>query len=112
MPVHFDVVVNRGAHGLPMGQHIALGRESLQSWTVHLGEQTGAATFPLAEGTPIEFLQQLRDGLVQFGQGIEAAMAQGSDDPSLRHQHCIFDLRFVKSYRMQVVWGTPRPDSA
>ena len=43
----------------------------------------------------VELAQQLSDRRVEFGQTVEAAVAQAAEQPSLDNQHCHFDFRLV-----------------
>src|ERR1700680_1561073 len=64
--VHFNVVIDRGADGLPMGQYIALDRQELQGRAIEFGKQTGTRPLAFPERPLVELLQQLGDRFIQF----------------------------------------------
>src|SRR5271154_3477625 len=77
MTVDFDVVIDIGADGFPTGDQVSLGGQRLESGSVQFDEQGGASALPFAEGTMVQFFEQLTDGLVQFRQGEEPVVPQG-----------------------------------
>jgi hypothetical protein len=78
-----------------------------------LFEQAGSAGISaFAERPSVQSIQQRRDGFVEVCQREEPGVTQRRYNPALGYLHAGLDLGLVKSYRMQVVWGTPRPDSA
>ena len=74
---------------------IARGRQRLQRRLVQLREQRGAAALALAERPLIQPHQQLGDGLVDFLQGEELALAQGGHDPALDYLNAHLRLGLV-----------------
>ncbi len=57
MAVHLHVVIDRGADGFPMGQHVALGRQRLQSRAIEFGKQARTRALTLPERPVVELLQ-------------------------------------------------------
>src|SRR5438128_3132481 len=51
MTVHFDVVINIGANGLPTGDDVAFGGQRLENRPVHFDEQGGASAFSFSKAT-------------------------------------------------------------
>ena len=105
------MVIDVGADGFPTGDQISFGGQRLESGLIHCYKQRGASALPFAKGTKVQFFEQLSDGLVQFRQREEPVVPQGCQDPALHQEDCIFDLGFVESHQMQVVWGTRRGGS-
>ena len=58
-------------------------------------ERPAGDTEPSDRAFVVELTQQLTDRSVEFGQTVEAAVAQAAEQPSLDNQHCDFDLRLV-----------------
>jgi hypothetical protein len=68
MPLHFEVIVDVDASGLPLAELITGSRQWLQRRLVQLREQCGTAALAFPERPLIESQQQLGDGLVDFTQ--------------------------------------------
>ena len=91
VPLHLDVIVDVDAGRLPFAELVAHSRQWLQRRPIQLREQRGAAALAFAEWPLVEPHQQLGNGLVDFREGEELALAQGRDDPALDYLNA--DLR-------------------
>src|SRR5260370_38948009 len=97
MPLHFDVIVDVDAGGLPLTELITRSRQWLQRRLVQLCEQRRTAALAFPERPLIESHQQLADGLVDFTQREELALAQGRDYPALNYLNANLRLGDRKS---------------
>ena len=84
MAVHLDVIIGSDAATLPARKDVGLVRQFCQLGRIDLGEQFGAAGAETAHLAGVEFDGQRADGGIEFGQGKEALITQGGQDPSLR----------------------------
>ena len=96
MTFELDVVVDTNPADAPFGKAIGLRRQRVEVGPVELFEQRPAGdTEPPDQAFVVELPQQLTDRRVEFGQTVEAAVAQAAEQPSLDDQHRDFDFRLV-----------------
>lgn len=92
----FDVRI--GCHA-PLGQpfrvFVARARQRLERGLIQRRELRAPRARELAEGAVIEFVEQLADGLIKFGEREELPFAQARQNPALNHLHADFSFRFV-----------------
>ena len=79
----FDMVVEAGAALLPFGVLIWLARQRLERRLIECLEQLAAGCAQVFCDAPVQVFQQFMDGLVQFGEAEETAIAQPGQDPAL-----------------------------
>ena len=96
MTFELDVVVDTNPADAPFGKTIGLRRQRVEVGPVELFEQRPAGdTEPPDQAFVVELPLQLTDRRVEFGQTVEAAVAQAAEQPSLDDQHRDFDFRLV-----------------
>ena len=96
MTFELDVVIDTNPTDAPFGKAIGLSRQRFEVGPVELFEERAASdTEPADQAFVVELAQQLSDRRVEFGQTVEAAVAQAAEQPSLDDQHCDFDFRLV-----------------
>ena len=96
MSLDLDVVIDADPAQAPFGKGIGLARQRLEVGPVEFLEQRAAGDAePPDRSLVVELPQQLADRRVEFGQAVEAAMAQPAEQPALDDQHRDFDLRLV-----------------
>ena len=66
------------------GRRARAGPAALQLGAIDLGKELDAAAAETAHLAGVEFDGQRADGGIEFGQGKEALITQGGQDPSLR----------------------------
>jgi hypothetical protein len=77
---------------------IGLRRQRFEVWPVELFEQRAASdTEPPDRAFVVELPQQLADRGIEFGQTVEATVAQAAEQPSFDDQNRDLDLRLVTS---------------
>ena len=95
MPVDLDVVVDVDPGLLPLGEHVALGRERAKGGTLELLEQRAPRPRELAERARVEPFEQPGDGGVELGEREERSVAKRGQDPALYDLHGDLHLRLV-----------------
>ena len=93
-----DMVVEAGAALLPFGVLIGLGRQRLERRSVECFEQFPAGRAQMLCLPPVQVFQPFMDGLVQFGEAEETAIAQAGQNPALDDLDADFHFRFVPRY--------------
>src|SRR5215831_11393770 len=91
-----DMVVDADPTQAPLGKAIGLCWQRVEVRPIELFEQCSAGDpKPPDRSLVIELAQQRADRRIQFGQTVEATMAQAPEQPALDDQHRDFDLRLV-----------------
>ena len=93
-----DMVVEAGAALLPFGVLIGLGRQRLERRSVECFEQFPAGRAQMLCLPPVQVFQPFMDGLVQFGEAEETAIAQAGQNPALDDLDADFHFRFVPRF--------------
>src|SRR5215831_6260129 len=62
--VYFDVVIDGGTDGLPMGQDVSLGGQWLRGRAIQFGKQARSRTFAFSEWPLVELFDQFGNGFV------------------------------------------------
>ena len=90
------MVIDTDPANAPFGKAIGLSRQRVEVGPIELFEQRPAGDAePPDQAFVVELPQQLTDRRVEFGQTVEAAVAQAAEQPSLDDQHRDFDFRLV-----------------
>src|SRR5215472_6159333 len=109
MTLELDMVVDADPTDAPLGKTIGLRRQRVEIGPVELFEQRPPGDpEPPDRAFVIELPQQLADRTIEFGQTVEAPMAQAAEQPSLDDQHRDFDLRLLSSPQLPVMWAVER----
>src|SRR6516165_6361069 len=96
MTFELDVVVDTNPADAPFGKAIGLRRQRVEVGPVELFEERPAGdTEAPDQAFVVELPQQLTERCIEFGQTVEAAVAQAAEQPSLDDQHGDFDFRLV-----------------
>ena len=96
MRFDLDVVIDTDPAQPPFGESIGLAGQSLEVRPVEFLEQRAAGDAePPHRPLLVKLVEQLADRSVEFGQAVEAAMAQPAQQPALDDQHRRLDFRFV-----------------
>ena len=96
MTFELDVVIDTNPADAPFGKAIGPRRQRVEVGPVELFEERAAGdTEPPDRAFVVELPQQLTDRCIEFGQTVEATVAQAAEQPSLDNQHRDFDLRLV-----------------
>src|ERR1700730_12248331 len=96
MTFELDVVAAANPRDAPFGKAIGLRRQRVEVGPVELFEERPAGdTEPPNQAFVVELPQQLTARRVEFGQTVEAAVAQAAEQPSLDDQRRDFDFRLV-----------------
>ena len=91
-----DVVIDADAAQPPFGKRIGLAGQRLEMRPIEFLEQRAACDAEAADRSHlVELVQQFADRRVEFGQAVEAAMAQPAEQPTLDDQHRHLDFRLV-----------------
>ena len=102
MSVHLNVAVDVDPGQFPLGELVGGLRQGGEGGLVGAGEQGLPVARQFLEGTGVHILEQLADGLIEFGQAEETPVAQPRQDPALDDEQGAFHLGLVP--------GFPRPD--
>ena len=82
--VELDVVVDADAAQAPLGQDIRFDRQGFEVGPIEFFEKLAArSTEPTQHPLLVEAHHQIGDDGVQFGQTVEAPVAQASEQPAL-----------------------------
>src|ERR1700736_3866561 len=96
MALELDMIIDADPANAPLGKAIGLRRQRLEVGPVELFQQRPAGyTAPPDRAFFVELPQQLADRRIEFGQTVEATVAQAAEQPSLDDQHRNFDLCLV-----------------
>jgi len=95
----FDVVVDVDLDALPAADDVPGGGQGLQGRGVQLVKGTAPAAWQLLEWTMVEVDQQSGNGVIEFAQAEELAVAQARQDPAFDQEHGTFDLGLVPGVR-------------
>src|SRR5690348_5005805 len=88
MTFELDVVIDTNPADAPFSKAIGLRRQRVEVGPVELFEERPAGdTEPPDPAFVVELPQQLTDRGVEFGQTVEATVAQAAEQPSLDDQH-------------------------
>ena len=96
MALELDMVIDADPANAPFGKAIGLRRQRVEVGLVELFEQRPAGDTEAADRAfVVELPQQLADRGIEFGQTVEATVAQSAEKPSLNDQHRDLDLRLI-----------------
>src|SRR6266436_886973 len=94
--VELDVVIDADTAQAPLGQDIRFDRQGFEVRPIEFFEKLPArSTEPAQHPLLVEAHHQIGDDGVQFGQTVEAAVAQASEQPALDNTHASLDLGLV-----------------
>jgi hypothetical protein len=100
------MVIDTNPADAPFGKAIGLRRQRVEVGPVELFEERPAGDTEAPDRAfVVELTQQLADRRIEFGQTVEATVAQAAEQPSLDNQHRDFDPRFREG-RLLVLSGT------
>ena len=95
MLVDLDVIIDAGSAFLPFGVDIGLGGQGGEGRPVELLEQLTPAGAEMTGHAAVQLIQEFVDGLVQFDEREEAALAEPCQNPSLDDLDADLDLGLV-----------------
>ena len=90
-----DMIIETGAALLPFGVLVCLARQRLQRRLIECLEQLPAGCVQMFCDAPVQVLQQFMNGLVQFGEAEETAIAQAGQDPAFDDLDANLHFRLV-----------------
>src|SRR5262249_35223805 len=94
MPLELDMVVDADPTETPLGKAIGLCRRRVEVGPIEFFEERSAGDPKSPDRSlVIELMQQLADRCIQFGQTVEATVAQPPEQPALDDQHRDLDFR-------------------
>ena len=93
-----DMVVEIHALFAPLGEFIGLGGEGLGGGAIEFLEDLVSGFVEFSQEAVVKFFQEDGDGGIEFGKGIEDAVAQDREDPALGDEDTIFDFGFVPRF--------------
>jgi hypothetical protein len=104
MTFELDVVIDTNPAHAPFGKAIGLRRQRVEVGPVELFEERPAGDTEVPDRAfVVELLQQLTDRRIEFGQAVEAPVAQAAEQPSLDGQYRDFHRRLVAHCRLLIV---------
>jgi len=89
------VVVDVDLRLLPEHEFVGLRRQRSQRGAIERLEELAARLNELAHRAVVEALDQWRHLRAQLGERVEGPIAEDREDPALRQEHSLLDLRLV-----------------
>jgi len=103
VPVELDVVVDVHLGAFPQARLEALGWQRPQRGRIQHLEGASSAAGQLLEGALVQIDQQRGDRPVEFAQAEEAPVAQPRQNPSLDHEHRVFNFRLGMDRQLHTI---------